>query len=281
MGVAAGHRLGAEAAADPAPAQTTLTTLTRGLEVLEVIASSDGTATAKYVARVCGLKPSTCYHLLRTLRALGYVVRTRDGLWDLGPQAGRLSRRIQLRSGPSPELAAILTGLHNRTGESAYIGGWFNHQFVLQHLIEGRQSLRVDTLDIGYTGDMHARASCLSVLAFLPPEQAEVMFTDAPLRALTAATLTTEASLRERLTRIRRQGYAVDLEEYAEGVCCASAPFFDQQGTPAGSLTVSAPRSRFDARADFLVTCVRESAILASAFLQGGRLARPGRNTPL
>jgi IclR family acetate operon transcriptional repressor len=274
MSPEAGGGLSAQAAVEPRGARTTLTTLTRGLQVLEVIASSDGTATAKFIARTLELKPGTCYHLLRTLRAQGYAVRTKDGLWDLGPQAASLSRRIQLRSGPSPELLSILAGLHDRTGESAFVGGWFNDQFVIQHFIEGRHSLRVATLDVGYAAEMHARASCLSVLAFLPPEQAEVMFADVPLRALTAATLTTEAALRERLARIRTQGYAVDLEEYADGVCCASAPFFDQQRAPVGALTVSAPRSRFDARAHFLVTSVRESAMIASTFIRTGRLSR-------
>lgn len=255
---------------------TVLTTLARGLSLLEAISSSDGTATAKSLSRALGLKTSTCYHLLRTLRAQRYVVRTREGYWDIGPQAGSLSHRIQLRSGPAPELASILTRLHNRTTETVYIGGWFHDQIVLQQFIDGRQALRVHTLDVGYGENMHARASCRAVLAFLPPERVQVMFSGVSLQALTPSTVTSFDEIVRRLTQVHRQGYAVEMEEFSEGVCCASAPFFDRNDHPAGSFTVSAPRSRFEARSELLICAVRESALMATTFLQSGRLVPPG-----
>lgn len=256
---------------------TILTTLVRGLSVLEVVASSNGTATAKAISRSLGLKSSTCYHLLRTLRARRYVVRTPEGYWDIGPQAGSLSHRVQSRSGPQPELASVLTRLHNRTAETVYITGWFHNQIVIQQFLDGGQALRVHTLDVGYGENLHARASCHAVLAFLPPEQVEVMFSGISMAQLTSNTVTSYEQLIETLVRVRQQGYALDLEAFAEGVCCVSAPFFDQRNLPAGSLTVSIPKNRFDARADFLIGAVRESALMATAFLETGRLTAPVR----
>lgn len=257
--------------------QVILTTLARGLRLLEAVTSSGGCVTAKSLSRSLGLKPSTCYHLLRTLRAEGYVVRTKDGFWDIGPRASSLASRIGKRSGPAPELSSILTRLHNRTNETVYIAGWFQNQIVLQQFFEGSQALRVHMLDVGYSQNMHARASCRAILAFLPPEQVEVMFSGVGLQPLTASTVRTFDDLLGRLAVVRRQGYAVEVEEFADGICCVSAAFFDCVDAPAGSFTVATPRRRYEARSGALVNAVRESAVMATAFLQTGRLALPGR----
>jgi IclR family transcriptional regulator, acetate operon repressor len=257
-----------------------LATLVRGLRLLEAITSAEGHVTAKSLSRSLGLKPSTCYHLLRTLRAEGYVVRTRDGFWDVGPRASSLASRISKRSGPAPELSSILTWLRDRTDETVYLAGWFQEQISLQQSFEGNQALRVRMLDPGYTGNLHARASCQAMLAFLPQRQVEAMLSGTGLRPLTAMTIRTADGLLGRLAMVRRQGYAVDREEFADGICCVSAAFFDSAGRPAGSFTVATPRHRHEARDGALINAVRESAVLATRFLRTGTLPPPGRPLP-
>jgi IclR family transcriptional regulator, acetate operon repressor len=252
-----------------------LTTLARGLRLLETVTSSGERATAKSLCRSLGLKPSTCYHLLRTLRAEGYVIRTKDGFWDVGPRANSLASRIGKRSGPAPELSSILTRLRDRTNDTVYLAGWFQNQIVLQQFFEGSQALRVRLPDVGYSENMHARASCQVILAFLPPEQVAVMFSGAELRPLTVSTVRTFDDLLGRLAAVRRQGYAVEVGEFADGICCVSAAFFDCAGAPAGSFTVATPTYRYQISGGALVNAVRESAVMATAFLQTGRLSLP------
>jgi IclR family acetate operon transcriptional repressor len=252
-----------------------LTTLARGLRLLEAVTSAGGHVTAKSLSRSLGLKPGTCYHLLRTLRAEGYVVRTSDGFWDVGPRASSLASRIGKRSGPVPELSSILSRLRNRTNETVYLAGWFQNQIVLQQFFEGGQALRVHLPDVGYRDNLHARASCRVILAFLPPEQVAVMFSGVELRPLTVSTVRTFDDLLGRLAVVRRQGYAVEVEEFADGICCVSAAFFDADDAPAGSFTVATPASRYQVSGGALVNAVRESAVMATAFLQTGRRAFP------
>lgn len=171
----------------------------------KTVASADGTATAKVLSRQLGIKLGTCYHLLRTLLASGYVVRLPGGRYDVGHRAASLNRHLQRRSGPSPELAVILTRLHNMTHETSYISGWHHGTLTLQQYISGLHAVSVGNLDVGYTGHMHARASCKAVLAFLPEEQVAAMFKGVELAAVTPRTIVDYDHLTVELARVRRQ----------------------------------------------------------------------------
>ncbi|WP_131735656.1 IclR family transcriptional regulator [Actinomadura roseirufa] len=253
---------------------TILHTLERGLQVLEAVAAADGTATAKVLGRRLGIKIGTCYHLLRTMVASGHLVRLPGGRYDVGPRAASLGRLLQSRSGPSPELAVILTRLHNKTRETSYISGWYHGTLILQQYLSGLHTLSVGNLEVGYAAQMHARASCKAVLAFLPEEQVAAMFKGVPLDAVTPKTITDFDELTVELARVRRQGYAVDDEEFSPGVCCVSAPYFGAEGcAPAGAFTVSVPTTRFAERRAWLTTEVREAAAMASGLMRTGRLA--------
>ncbi|WP_369226496.1 IclR family transcriptional regulator [Streptomyces sp. R39] len=246
---------------------TKLQTLSRGLQVLNIVARSRGTATAKSVARQLGLNLSTCYHLLRTLRAEGYVVRVEGGAFDIGPSGGRLGHYLDQRFAPPPEITALVHRLHRKTQETSYLCGWHHGSIVMQQFISGTRPVAVGgvhQLDVGYKDHLHARASCKAVLAYMSEEVIAAMFDGLPFPALTPKTVGSYEGLLVQLKRVRKAGYALDLEEFSEGVCCVSAPYFDAHGQPAGSFTVSVPTDRFSAGSRSLAAAVLETASMAT-----------------
>ncbi len=253
-------------------ASNTLSTLERGIATLEFVAEN-GPVTAKRVAREMELKTSSCYHVLRTLVGCGFLARLEDGTYDIGPRSHVYAKTVQAKYAIQPELAVVLTRLHNLTRETAYISGWRDGSIVLLHYLAGLHALNVGRLEVGYTGDMHARASCKAVLAHLPDEHVTAMFSGVRLSAITANTITDYEELKVELVQTRRQGYAIDREEFVDGVSCVSAPYFDRDGAPLGAFTVSVPTERFQRSKARLIESVAQAAAIATRLMATGRLS--------
>jgi len=244
-----------------------LLSLRRGLRVLEAIAISNGAATARELSRETGIKIGTCYHILRTLEDEGYVVRLPGSRFGLGSRVAFLHDHFRAHLSPPPELLDILTQLHAEVGETTYISGWYGDNIVLQRYLEGTNAVHVRSLEIGYSGFAHARASGKAILAFLPEERVRAYLLAHPMSRRTASTITDVDQFIAHLRHIARQGYAVDLEEFADGVCCVSAPIFDRSEFPTGAYTVSLPANRFQERGIDLANAVKRAAIQASIAL--------------
>jgi IclR family acetate operon transcriptional repressor len=254
-----------------------LSTLQRGLRLLEAIAEDGGEATAKGLSERTGIRLGTCYHLLRTLQEEGYVVRFPGGRYALGGQLAFLYESLRRRLAPTPEVVEILRGLHARLDETSYVAGWYGDEIALQRHFEGKQAVAVRGLEVGYRDNPHARASCKSILAALPEERVREYLAPRGLTRLTANTITDLDSFLEHLRAGAARGYAVDREEFCRGVCCVSAAFLDRRSTPVGSFTISVPTARFDEKLDQLVEALLDAAHEAST-LQGytGLLQTPG-----
>jgi DNA-binding IclR family transcriptional regulator len=61
---------------------------------------------------------------------------------------------------------------------------------------------------------------------------------------ITIHTITEKEDLYKHLIGIRRQGYALDLEENELGISCISAPIFDHSGKVVAAFSVSGPSIR-------------------------------------
>src|SRR5260370_4803635 len=77
------------------------------------------------------------------------------------------------------------------------------------------------------------------MLATMTDAQVIQMCAQTGLRPRTAHTITDIDSLLANLAAARRDGYAVDDEEDAEGIFCVSAAFFGHDGSCAGAVSVT------------------------------------------
>jgi IclR family acetate operon transcriptional repressor len=56
------------------------------------------------------------------------------------------------------------------------------------------------------------------------------------------------AKIRTELKRIQQRGYSVNLSQYRHAVCAIGAAIIDSEGLPVGSICISMPESRYDAK---------------------------------
>ena len=207
--------------------------------------------------------------VLQRLVRDGHVEHTDGGTYRLrpGPSWGGSPAAGAAPRAPRRELPAMLsdavTELHRRTHAWAYLVEWADDDQIDLVDIRGHQRLgRIPELPARLPPTMaHALAVSKVLVAHAPGRRARLD----PSRwtAYTPATITSPDAYDLELARIRREGYALDREEFAAGVACVCAPIADPGGRVGAAIAVTLPAPRFRAELDRLVTDVTDVARVA------------------
>jgi DNA-binding IclR family transcriptional regulator len=106
--------------------------------------------------------------------------------------------------------------------------------------VEGRWALHSLTRT-GQRTQIHSTAAGKAVLAFLSDEACGDLMGRLALKRNTRRTIVKPSAIKMELMRVRELGYAVDDEEFEEGLRCVSAPIFDHRDHVVASLSMAAP----------------------------------------
>jgi DNA-binding IclR family transcriptional regulator len=244
-----------------------LQTLDRGLALLEWVASNPGNATVRQAAEALGVNMTTCYHLVDTLIARGYLVRTGHGQLGVGGALTGLSCAFVEQARPIALLSPVLMELLERSQESVFLAIWDGEDVILLLFQEGPQHLTVSGFSPGFRGFAHARCSGKAILAFLPPAELDRYFVTHELTARTPRSITDEGALRAQLADIRAKGWAYETEEFSVGICSLGAPFFGADGRVLGAMSLALPVARYAEATDRCNRAVVAAAERASRIL--------------
>ncbi|MCU1615771.1 MAG: IclR family transcriptional regulator [Frankiales bacterium] len=251
--------------------RSTLQTVDRAFALLELVAMSSGTLSVAEAADRLGLNISTCHHLVKTLEGRGYLRRDNARKLRLDSGVVRLSAAFTGIRNFDEELELILQRIAREVGETAFASEWDGNDMIIRHVVDGTYTLRVTGLTVGLSGTPHSRASGKAVLAFLPPESRNAWLDRSVLDPITTHTITERAALEAALGDVRIAHYATDLEEFALGVCCVAAPYFNATGRVLGAITVASAKPRFEAHFDLYRDTVMAAASEVTSVLSGER----------
>lgn len=215
----------------------------RALFLLETIAEAGGEATLTELATRTGLNISTCHHLLATLIQRGFAAKVSGRrLYALGSRIIALSHaclQVDLPRRAQPYLEAI----NRATGETVHLAGLQGDNVMTLAVREARHAVRVDTGKIGKVEAPHATSVGKAMMAWLPEDEIRRIVGQG-MKRFTDKTITEFPAFLESLRHVRRNGYAIDREEYLPGVICVGAAIRDQAGTVIGAISASTPAMR-------------------------------------
>ncbi|MBI4014014.1 MAG: IclR family transcriptional regulator [Candidatus Rokubacteria bacterium] len=253
--------------------------LKRTLDLLGFLAySAEGGAGLAELSRAVRAPKSSVFKIVSTLEAEGFISRNRLTdkyqltlkLLALGTAA---VERINLRR----ELYPFLKELKDRTGECVNLGILHDGKAIYVESLEGPGPVKV-IVQPGQELSLHSTALGKVLLANLPASEIDRLLAGKRLEAHTPRTCTNVARLKNELAQVRRQGYALDVEEDALDMTCAGAPIRDHTGGVVAAVSVTAPRyrmSRVMLRAT--ASAVVEAAERMSRWLGcGGGEGQPG-----
>jgi IclR family transcriptional regulator, acetate operon repressor len=223
----------------------TIQSIERALDLLDILAAADGERALGEIAAKAGLNSSTCHHLLATLVKRGYVGRNpRTRSYFLGARITELSNRRLKQFNLIDTAMAELRQLNDATGESVQLAALRGYALVTLVKLDSRLPVRAGVAEGGKANAAHATAVGKAMLAWLPEPEITRIIAVHGLSRFTPNTVGTLAALIEELRLVRRNGYAVDNEEFQPGVFCVGAAIRDHAGAVMGAVSCSMPAMR-------------------------------------
>jgi DNA-binding IclR family transcriptional regulator len=234
--------------------------LDRALSILDVIGFAHTELSLGDVAARVGLAKSTAHRLLRTLELRGFVARN--------PLTGgyRPGMKNSGGLGPGPEIHEVLERLAARSGETANLGALVGAQVLYVDRAESSQALRWQ-LGVGARVPVHCSGLGKAILSCSAREVVERLVSSA-LEPRTDRTITDRDALFAELAISRLRGYALDNEEFMEGVRCIAVPVRGATGEVGGAISIAGPAFRLTiGEAEAQATPLKEAAQRVSRLL--------------
>jgi len=214
----------------------------QALAVLRLLARHSEPVPASAIARDLELPRSSVYHLLTVLREQGFVVHLADERrYGLGVAAFELGSAYT-RQAPLQRLARQpLARLVDATRHNAHLAVLHGRDvlYVIEERAPGRPPL---VTDVGVRLPSQLTASGLAMLASLPPQQVRALFPsrDAFVRRHGVGP-TSLPALRALLSRVRRDGFALEEGTVTPDFASVAAPVLDHVGHPVAGIAVTYP----------------------------------------
>ena len=228
----------------PADHGTPTTSVDNALWLLELVGERQALRVAE-AADLLGVARSTAHRLLTALRRRGFVMQDRpNGAYRPGPALVEIGlaavSRIDIRRVARP----VLEDVREQTQETVSLAVLEGTSIRFVDCVESPRSVRVGNRT-GVVRPAHASAVGKAILAGLSATELDRRYPHEELpAATTGAALTSRTALRAELAQIRIQGYALNWEESADGVCAVAVALRDTVGQPLAGLGVAAPSSR-------------------------------------
>lgn len=241
------------------------TPLLRLIGLLEVVAGEDQSLTLQGLAQATGLPKPSLHRMLQQLESAGLLQREGDGRhYGTGARLRRLAENLLLNSSNHGARHAVLRHLVEEVGESCNLTALAGGEVVYVDRVETAAPLRF-YLHPGSRVPAHCSASGKMFLAQMAPAQRRRLLAHAPLTPYTAKTIVDLQALEAEFKRIKRDGYALDNEEFLPGLLCAAVLVPAASGRSNLCVAVQAPVMRLtpDKLLQLLPALQRAAAALA------------------
>lgn len=224
--------------------------LDRGIALLKSFTPAKPRLTLAELSRAADLDRGTARRLLQTL-VLGGLVQHDEhaGHYALGIGVLELSSAVETGRSLREVAEPYLLDLANQTACVAFL--WACHDGLALCLDRAKPQIpgiEATWFAVGARAPLNTGGGAKAMLAFLPEEEREKALSIPPLKR-TPASVTSPAALRAEVARIRKQGWALAVDDFVIGLTGLGVPILTPRGQLLGALSLSGITSLFTATA--------------------------------
>lgn len=225
-------------------ARLSVPNLSRGLQILEHLASCDEPVGISDITRELKFPTNSVFRIINTLRIHGYAVRDEETKkYTLSSRLLQVARGAQSHRSLAELALPVMRQLRDQTQETVVLSILSQGEGLILEEVPGLHPFRF-VCDPGTRQTIHASASTKAIIAHRPEKERDTVVGTMRFPRLTSTTIRGKRAFRKELAEVRRLGYALDRGEALEGVHCVAAPVLDAEGHAVAAVTATGPASR-------------------------------------
>lgn len=210
----------------------------RAFDIIESLGGSRKPMSVTDIAKSTGISKSTAFRLLQTMHARGFVEKDINQAYSIGYKlidvVSSHINTLELQT----EAKSCLIALRDEFDMAVHLG-----------ILQGADISYIENLDIslsvnkytqpGYRSPAYCSSMGKCLLSCLSGDELETLLYNYTFKKYTENTITNSTEFKQYLKKVRRQGWAMDNQEYCLGQRCVAAPIFDYRGDAVASISIS------------------------------------------
>lgn len=218
----------------------------RTLLILEVLGKSDRAMTATEINAELGLPKQTVHRLCTTLEEHGFITRPDNSRkYQVARRLREIGAGLLYNSRDHITRRQILMDVAQAVGETVNYAVPRDTGMDYLDRVETDWAFRIQ-LPIGSRVPFHCTASGKTFLASLPNKKLKSFLDAIKLSSMTDNTHTTKESLHDEIKAVRKNGYALDREEFMDDMVAIAVPVTDLQNRYIAALAFHGPTQRIN-----------------------------------
>jgi IclR family KDG regulon transcriptional repressor len=197
--------------------------LDKGFAILELLAGSQKPLGISDISKALGFHKSTVFNLAYTLADLGILEHGRDHKFRFGLNLYALGKAAGGASGWVESIRPYLEDISAQTKLSVFLGIRSDLRAVIVDKVDTPFDIKIAS-ETGMRIPLLAGAGGKVLLSQLADGEIDRILSEKKLRKFTAASCTNKRQYKEMLRKAREERFAMDNEEYIEGIRALAVP---------------------------------------------------------
>ena len=199
--------------------------------ILDLLAKSNESMGVSEITRALAFNKSTVFNITHTLADLEILKQSPDNKFSLGIKFYLLGRASRIGSEIISTVHPYLELINQKTNLSVFLGVRSDLQAIIVDKVEAAFDIKISS-EVGMRLPLLAGAGGKAMLSRMPDPEVNRILSKNGLQRYTRYSVVDKAKYKKMLNKARQEGFAVDREEYIEGIRALAVPLKIDSGNP-------------------------------------------------
>lgn len=213
----------------------------RAVQILELISKNEKPLGISEISRLLDIPKSSTFDIIYTLVDTGFLEIEDERLktFSIGGKMLSIGSTFLKKRDLIQTIRPYLEEMSKKTQDIAFLGVENNGEIIYIDKVESLSQGIKATATLGSTNPMSITGLGKSILATYPSEKVKEIVGDDPLIAKTEYSIDNFDDLIKELEDTRKRGYAIDIRESQEEICCVAAPINNYLEEPIAAISIA------------------------------------------